>query len=339
MNKEANLQRMILDCDPGIGPGLDADDVLALLFAIASPELRLEGVTTVFGNVEVRRATDNALRTLEAAGRLDVPVAMGMGSPLSGRLHPRGEAEYEHHRKLLGPVDDTRVDSGRHALHASDFIISKVNEHPGEVAIVAVGSLTNVAMALLKEPSLKEKIRQIAIMGGAFAREPKFGRGNITPVAEYNIWNDPLAADIVFESGIPLTAVGLDVTNPAKGTVMYEDQLLGLVRQKSLLSAFLYDVCKTYIDTPKFNWAKKGCLLYDPLVVATLVDRSLVTTERSRVRVETVSELTRGQTVAFPTDDGTVDVCVEVNGAGFVELFVSRLQALVDRSVLTAARK
>ena len=185
-------------------------------------------------------------------------------------------------------------------------------------------------MALLKEPSIKAKIPRIAIMGGAFAREPQFGRGNITPVAEYNIWNDPLAADIVFESGIPITAVGLDVTNPAKGTVMYEEQLFGLVKQRNKLSAFLHDVCKTYIDTPKFNWAKKGCLLYDPLVVGTLVDRSLVTTERSRVRVETVSELTRGQTVAFPSDEGTVDVCVDVNGPGFVELFVSRLQALVD---------
>jgi inosine-uridine nucleoside N-ribohydrolase len=335
----ANVQRMILDCDPGIGPGLDADDVLALLFALASPELQLEGVTTVFGNVEVRRATENALRTLEAAGRLDVPVAMGMGGPLSGQLHPRSETEYEHHRSLLGPVDDARVDTGRHALHASDFIISKVNEYPGEVAIVAVGSLTNVAMALLKEPSLKAKIPQIAIMGGAFAREPQFGRGNITPVAEYNIWNDPLAADIVFESGIPLTAVGLDVTNPVKGTVMYEDQLLGLVKQKSSFSAFLHDVCKTYIETPKFNWAKKGCLLYDPLVVGTLVDRSLVTTERSRVRVETTSELTRGQTIAFPSANGTVDVCVDVKGAAFVELFVSRLQALVDRSVQAAPQK
>lgn len=324
--------RVILDCDPAIGPRLDADDVLAILFVLASPELKLEGITTTFGNIEVRRATENALRTLEAAGHSDIPVSMGMSVPLTGRLHPRAVEEYKKHLTSVGAIDDARVDSGKSPTHASDFIISKVMESPGEISLLAIGPLGNLAMAILKEPALKEKVRQITILGGAYGREATYGRGNITPVAEYNIWGDPLAADIVFTSGIPMTAVGLDICNPNKGTVLYEDQLLALIDKSTPFTAFLREVCDTYIKAPKFIWAKKGCMLYDIVAAATLVDRSLATYEKSTVRVETAGEFTAGQTIATPSDTGHVDLGVDVDGAAFVKLFVERIQSLVDAS-------
>ena len=134
-----------------------------------------------------------------------------------------------------------------------------------------------------------------------------------------------------------MTAIGLDLCNPAKGTVMYEDQLMTLVSKKSLFTTFLFDVCKNYIEAPKFNWAKKGCVLYDILAAATLVDRSLVTTEKSNVRVEIIGEFTSGQTIAYPSENGNVDVGVDVDGPRFVKLFLQRIQSLVDRSVDAAA--
>jgi purine nucleosidase len=333
----SGAKRIILDCDPAIGPGLDADDVLALLFVLASPELKLEGVTTTYGNVEAWRATENALRTLEAAQRLDVPVSMGMTMPLAGRLHDRAIQEFELHRSKVGPIDRERVRKGRSPQHASDFIVSKAMENPGEITVLAVGPLTNLAMAMLKEPELKSNLRQITILGGAFGREPQFGRGNITPVAEYNIWHDPLAADIVFTAGVPMTVVGLDLCNPNKNTVLYEDQLMSLVERKTPFTAFLREVCETYIKAPKFTWAKKGCVLYDILAAATLVDRSLIVTEKSNVRVETVGELAMGQTIASPSEQGNVDLGVDVDGPRFISLFVERIQKLVDRTDPEAA--
>lgn len=331
---QSQPQRIIIDCDPGIGPGLDADDALAILFALASPELEVEAVTTVFGNVEVRRATDNALRVLDAVGRPDVPVAQGMPVPLSGRLNRRSEEEFGAQVSRLKPIDEERL-ARRSDLHAVDLIVSKVNERPGEIALLAVGPLTNVAMAILKDQSLKEKIPQITIMGGAFGREPVFGRGNITPVAELNIWGDPLAAEIVFQSGIPITAAGLDVTNPNAGTVLYEDQLLSLLDgTESAFTTFLDELCRTYIEAPKFNWARKGCVLYDPVAAATLVDRSLVTTAKAVVHVETVGERAYGQTIDHADEDGNVDVCVAVDGEAFVGLFTERIASLIERAPL-----
>lgn len=329
----STTRRVILDTDPGIGPGLDADDLLAILFCAANPGLKLEGVTTVFGNIEVTRATDNALRTLEAAGHSDVPVAMGNSIPLSGRWSTRAAEEYAHQAEKLEPVDHERVAAGKHELHAVDFIIETVLASPGEISLIAVGPQTNVAMALLKEPSLKEKIRDITIMGGAFGREATFGRGNITPVAELNMWCDPLAASVVFESGVPLTAVGLDITNPAKGTVLYEDQLRSLVEEKSPFTEFLWNACKQYIDAPKFNWAKNGCVLYDPLAAAVAADPSLVTTERAIVHVETQGEHSNGQTIAHYDENGHVQVCVDVEGTRFIDVFVDTISSIARGAV------
>jgi purine nucleosidase len=329
-------QRIIIDCDPGIGPKLDADDGLAILFALASPELQVEAITTVFGNVSAPRAADNALRVLEAVGRTDIPVARGMETPLTGVLQAENVEDYAAQEERLKPIREEHAAEHLSSLHAVDLIVETVMNNPGEITILAVGPLTNVAMAILKEPALKSNVREIVIMGGAFGREPEFGRGNITPVAELNIWNDPLAAEIVFQSGIPVTAAGLDVTNPNKSTVLYEDQLLALLEGKdNQLVTFLDEMCRAYIAAPKFDWARKGCVLYDPVAAAALAVPSLVTTINARVRIGETGSVAEGQTVAFPDDNGIHRVCVDIDGKAFVQLFIDRITKLIDTTAAT----
>lgn len=332
-------ERVIFDTDPGIGAGLDADDPLALMLILASPELELVGVTPVFGNVEVNRATESALRVLEAARRTDIPIARGLSRAIDGTLHDASRAEYEKQASRIGAVDLERVEAERSREHAVDFIIRTVHEDPGNISIIAVGPLSNVAMALLKDPSLASKIKRVVIMGGAFGFEPNFGRGNVTPCAEYNIWHDPLAAKVVFESGVPLLAAGLDVTNPNKGTVLYEERLQGLVSAETEFSKFLHEICRNYIDAPRFNWTsgRRGCILYDPVAVAAAIDPTLVETRRFHVLIETSGQHAAGQTIvaARPDDptDGPIEVCVDVDGERFVDFFLERISALRDSTV------
>ena len=329
-------ERVIFDTDPGIGAGLDADDPLALMLILASPELELVGVTTVFGNVEIARATESALRVLEATGHSHIPVNMGMSRSIDGVLHAQSEVEYQKHRDNIGPVDHARVEAGRSDEHAVDFIVREVSENPGEITLIAVGPLSNLAMALLKRPQLAEEVRRIVIMGGAFGFEAEFGRGNVTPVAEYNVWHDPMAAKIVFESGIPLMAIGLDVTNPNVGTVLYEDRLNELIDVKTPFSEFLHLICRNYIDAPRFDWAteRRGCILYDPVAVAAAIDRSLVEIKRLPVLVETAGHYSAGQTMpVLRSDDDEahlIDICVDVDGERFIDMFVERIAALRD---------
>jgi len=326
---EAAPLPVIIDCDPGIGPGLDADDALALFVGLASPEFDVKAVTTVFGNVAVDRGTDNALRVLEAAGRTDIPVAQGMSIPLSGRLNDKERSDFAAQDVNLPPADATRL-ARRDPRHAVDLLIDTVMAAPGRVSIVAVGPLTNVAMAILKEPGFASAVKQMAILGGAFGYEPEFGRGNITPVAELNIWNDPLAAEIVFQSGIDIVVTNLDVSNPAKRTVLYEDQLGELLALKSSRFVdFLEMVTRTYIDSPKFTWARKGCILYDPTAIAALIRPELFTFKRADVRVQVGDGPAYGQTIAYPDSTGSTSVATDVDGPAFVEWFMTRMRSLI----------
>jgi purine nucleosidase len=323
-------QRVIIDCDPGIGPHLDADDGLAILYSLSSPELSVEAVTTVFGNVAVERGAQNAVRVLAAAGRADVPVAKGMDRPLTGHLQAENVADYRGQDESLPAIDPTLP--GVSGIHAVDLIIDTVRASPGEVAILAVGPLTNVAMAILKEPRMKEWVSRIVIMGGAFGRDARFGRGNVTPVAELNIWNDPRAAAIVFDSGIPVTATGLDVTNPNAGTVLYEPQLQGLLDlDDNRLSRFLSEMCRTYIEAPRFTWAENGCVLYDAVAAAALARPELATTEKGFVRVGEVGTVAEGQTVFYPDVDGNVTILTAFEGERFVDEFIARIGSLIHQ--------
>lgn len=326
-------RKIIIDCDPAIGvPGYDADDPLALALAIASEEVELIGITTVFGNVSNEITTRGAIKLVQELGHTEIPVARGMELPLCGE-HPGdvGRA-YREERGREGNIPLPPIEGNISPLHAVDFIISKVREFPGEVSILPIGPQTNVAMALIKDPSIRKDIREIIFMGGAMGFEPKYGRGNVTPVAELNIWHDPEAAQIVFSSGIPITMVGLDVTNPVKKTVMYESVIRKMASYNTRAAKFLYAVCDCYIKAPMFHGSGRepGCIMYDPLVVASFIDRSLVTTEKMKVAVELVGSHTRGQTVALyaPDEEKTMNVCVDVDGERAIEMMSERLLSL-----------
>src|SRR3989442_14843910 len=215
MTKETNtvgeVRRVIIDTDPGI------DDTMAIMLALASPELRVEGLTTVRGNVGVEQCARTALTILEIAGHADIPVAVGADKPLSRPYHGHGSTV--HGQDGLGetglsgarPVPDRR---------AVDFLISRITASPGELTLIALGPLTNLALAVSVDPRLPRRVREVIVMGGAVAT-----RGNATPVAEANINNDPEAARIVFHAGWPVTLVGLDVTHKVTMTPAYLQRL------------------------------------------------------------------------------------------------------------------
>jgi inosine-uridine nucleoside N-ribohydrolase len=193
------VKRLIIDTDPGV------DDAMAILFALQSPEIQLEALTTVFGNGGVKQTTANALRVLELAQRPDIPVVPGATTPL---LRPyRGQGYRVHGRDGLGDTNLPLPRTHAQARRAAEYLISRIMDEPGQLTLVAVGPLTNLALAVRLEADIAQNVQEVVIMGGA-ATVP----GNASPLAEANIHNDPEAAKIVFHAGWPLTMVGLDVT-------------------------------------------------------------------------------------------------------------------------------
>lgn len=323
-------RKVIIDCDPGIGiHGIDADDPLALSLAIASDTFDLVGVTTVFGNVSNDIATRGAIKVLQELERTDIPVARGMSVPVSG-VHP-GDVDraYREERGTEGAIPLPPIEGNISELNAVDFIINTVKKYPGEIDIILLGPQTNLAMALLKEPSIAKSIGEIVFMGGAMGYEVTYGRGNVTTVAELNIWHDPLAAQIVFTSGIPITMVGLDVTNPAKKTVMYEDTILKMKDSTKRSGKFLYEVCKVYFESPMFHKGA-GCIMYDPMAVAAYIDRNLVRTKPMKVVVELNGTHTTGQTLCLyaPESEKLMNVCVDVDGESAIAYMTEKLLSL-----------
>jgi len=310
------LRNVIIDTDPGV------DDALALILALSSPELRIEAVTTVVGNVSQEKAHLNALKILEFLGVSDVPVARGATEPL------RKKARYStmiHGQTGLGeavlPEPSLRTDE-RSAL---ELILEKVEELGNQLGLIALGPLTNIASAIVTEPGLVKEGAELVVMGGAFNVTP-YGHGNVTPVAEFNIWHDPDAAKVVFNSGMKVTAVGLDVTthpaNRISKTRFEEIEKLGTRR-----SRLVADLCRSMVQ------CYGGMSLHDPLTVAAALDPSLVETRRFIVDVETMGEVTLGQTVADRRDprriqsrgEPNVDVCVSADHVRFFKLFMDRV--------------
>ena len=205
-------KRVIFDTDPGV------DDAIALLFLLRSPELQLEAVTTVFGNVDVEQTTRNALIILDVAGRPDVPVARGADRPLLRERGLRGATV--HGDNGLGGIELPSPSTAPIARRAAELIVEHIMAAPGEISLVAVGTLTNVALAVRLEPLIAENVRELIIMGGATTVD-----GNATRVAEANIAHDPEAAWIVFHAGFPVTMVGLDVTQQVLVTPEYLEEL------------------------------------------------------------------------------------------------------------------
>jgi inosine-uridine nucleoside N-ribohydrolase len=311
---------MILDVDTGI------DDALALALAVRHPGIRLEAVLTVAGNVGVDLTTRNTLTVLDWLGATHVPVAAGADAPLRGPLR---EASEWHGADGLGGAALPRT--RRTALDdAVGYLIERVLAEPGELTLVCVAPLTNLALAVQRVPEVVGAVREVVLMGGA-ARAP----GNSTPVAEFNIYADPEAADIVFRQSWPLTMVGLDVTSRVLLTHGDRDALPGDHSPEEVL---VREVTRRHFD----GLGVDAIALHDPLAVAVAVERDLVSVVETEAAVETRGEHTRGQTVVdlrankrqSPLAMPTRGVCVDVNVARARRLFFTSLGLDVPDSVV-----
>jgi purine nucleosidase len=303
MNTET--KPVLLDVDPGI------DDALAILLALSSPKIQVEAVTVVAGNVDVDQGLTNALKVLELARRAEIPVARGAEAPLRGKLHM---ARHVHGKNGLGDVDLPEPVTKPHPDNAVDLIAAKAEEHAGRLTLIPVGPLTNIATALTAHPHLGSKIKEIVLMGGSFSG------GNITAAAEFNIYNDPEAADIVLRSGVPTVMVTLDVT---RKTVLHPSHLNGIARGANPLSRLVLDLNEFAIRTRN----KSGILLHDPLAVGVAIDRSFVKTKPSFVEVVTDGE-SRGATIASQELEPNAEICTDVDADRFVRFFVKMLGGL-----------
>lgn len=303
---------VVLDVDTGI------DDAWALYYALTSPTLEVLGITTGFGNAEVEVTTRNTLLMVDLLGR-DVPVYAGAARPL---LRPwMGPVPEYHGDNGLGNVSLPEPKSHARSRDASAYLRDVIRERPGQVTLITVARLTNLARALLYDPDLAALIPRVVMMGGA-----AFVPGNITATAEANIWGDPEAADIVFQSGIPITMIGLDVTMQARLT---QDDL-NLWSHSDPHATLLKRATAFYIRAYERDDAtiRGWCPIHDPLAVAVAEDPTLVTTVRYPVRVETRGHLTDGMTVVDgrrPDSAQGADVAVAVDADRFLTQFRARL--------------
>ena len=272
-------KRVIIDSDPG------TDDALAILLALNSPELKVEAITAVPGNVVAKQSLENALKLVSLADRCDIPVAAGAQHALMQKTYT---ALYWHGKNGLAdialPESKCKVDS----RFAPDLIIELVHKYPHEITLIPIGPLTNVALAVSKDPSMVELVKDIVIMGGSISG------GNVNGAAEANIFGDPEAAQIVFDAGWVVTMVGSDV---GERTLMTRKHLAALEAAHGPENDVATKIARFYIERSEKNgW--EGAAMYDPLAVATVIDPSLVTLKDMHVDVETRGEFTRGETVA-----------------------------------------
>jgi inosine-uridine nucleoside N-ribohydrolase len=304
---------VLIDCDPG------HDDAIALLLALASPELELLGVTTVHGNQTLEKTTANALRVLELAGRTDVPVAAGAERPLVGE--PAVAADVHGESGLDGP-DLPPATTAPVAAHAVDFLAERLMAAPERVTLIPTGPLTNVALLLARHPRAAERIERIVLMGGAIAE------GNVTPAAEFNVWVDPEAAARVFDSGLDVTMVGLDVTHRALLTPTHASEL----RRAGRIGAFVADLHGFYARFHADIYGWDGAPVHDAVAVAHVIRGDLVHTEWRNVEIDCGSELCRGRTVVdLWRRTGRIEnawVGVDIDAERFLGLLVERLARL-----------
>lgn len=268
---------VLIDCDPGI------DDAVALFIAFKADNLDIRAITSVSGNVGIDKTTNNALKLIEYAGA-DVKVARGASRPINREPFT---AEFVHGKTGLGNMIIPEAKGSLFHKNAYDTIYEEAVKCDGKLHIIALGPLTNIALTLMKYPDIKTKISHITLMGGSA------GLGNDTPAAEFNIYADPEAAKIVFESGIEITMVGLDVTHKA---LAMEEDLKEIISYNNGPSDFTGRCMLSYLEFVK-KYGFKGALLHDPSAVAAVIDESLIKTQYLHVDVETRGEFTSGKTV------------------------------------------
>ena len=298
---------ILIDCDPG------HDDAIAILLALASPEVELVGITTVFGNQTLEKTTTNALRVLELAGRPDVPVAAGADRPLR---RPLAVADHVHGESGLdGPVlPPPRAEPRRE--HAVDFLAERIA--PG-VVLVPTGPLTNVALLLDRHPEARPD--RIVLMGGAI------GPGNITPSAEFNVWADPDAAARVFSSGLDVTMVGLDVTHRA----LFDSARAERLRAAGRVGRTVAELLDFYGRFHRERYGWDGSPIHDAVAVAHVVRPGLLELVERRVSVVTVPDEARGATVVeslAPGEAPPAHVAVDIEAERFLDLLEQRIAAL-----------
>lgn len=309
-------RKIIIDTDPG------QDDAIAILLALASPELEVVGITAVAGNVPLRLTEKNARKICELAGRPDVRVFAGAERPL---LRRSVTAEHVHGKTGLdGPIlpEPTMPLQEQHAV---DFIIETLmKEESGTITLCPLGPLTNIALALIQEPRIAPRIKEIVLMGGGF-----FEGGNMTPAAEFNIYVDPHAADVVFRSGAPIVVMPLDVTHKALTTAARIEAFRSLGTRVGDAAAALLEFFERF-DEEKYG--TDGGPLHDPCVIAYLLRPELFTGRHCNVEVEISSELTMGMTVVdwWGVTDRPKNAMVmrDIDADGFFTLLTDRLARL-----------
>ena len=321
------MKRILIDTDPGI------DDAAAILMALASPELEVVALTTIFGNSSVEVCTANARRVLVAAGRSDVPVYMGAGKPL---LRPANEgwASHIHGGDGLGGVvgaSGPAVAAGGEPVeplasnapdkHAALAIIENVMAAPGEITVLALGRMTNLALAISLEPGLAGAVREVVVMGGAVTVP-----GNVSGVATANLHEDPEAAAIVYRSGASIVQVGLDVCNRVTVNPSQLEDIAGAGSPATrLLSEATGHLREAYIRTGRIG-PEDGVRYNDMPAVGYVIDPGLFTARPAYVEIEIHSELTKGQTVAdWNAAEPNARICLEVDAEALAAMFTERL--------------
>ena len=303
------MHKVVWDMDPGI------DDALALILALKSPEIRIAGITTVAGNASVETVSTNVLRVLEYLGITNIPVAIGATNPLNRLLE---DALSYHGPDALGNCKLPSPKLPLHQLKAWDFLVQSVLDAPGEITLVATGPLTNVAYGFELQPKLPGLLARLVLMGGAYSLTP-YGKGNCTPFAEFNIWQDPEAAHMVFNSGVEIFAVGLDVTmDPA---ACMNKQHLEQIKTSNTLTACLTAQLVEY--EVKYHGC---CRMHDPLALAMLLNDALLDFTLAKVEVVKGDNWDRGVTRILPSGSfQSIHIASAVDGPRFLKLFLSRI--------------
>ncbi|MGA8439116.1 MAG: nucleoside hydrolase [Candidatus Sulfotelmatobacter sp.] len=320
-------KRVIIDTDPG------TDDAMAIILALNSPELKVEALTVVPGNVDGRQGLENALKIVSLAGRCEVIVAGGAQHPLNQKLIT---AQFWHGKNGLANVELPAAKCKADPRFGPDLIIEMVHKYPHEITLIPVGPLTNIALAVSKDPSIASLVKDIVIMGGSITG------GNVNGAAEANIYNDPEAAAIVFHAGWMVTMVGSDV---GERTLITRKYLAELQSSHGPQSDFIAKIAEFYLNRSEKS-GYSGAAMYDPLAVGIALDPTLGTLKEMHVDVETKGEFTRGETVAnrMGSDENNVlhgdhyeiegvielkpnaRVCLASDADRFLQLFVSRIR-------------
>ena len=311
-------QRLIIDTDPGI------DDALAILLALAEDSIQLEGLSIVHGNCSTPQGTANALSILELAGAEDIPVYSGFERPL---VRDPLFAPETHGNTGLGYASLPLAKTAPRTEHAVDFIIKKILSAPGEITLVAVGPLTNVAAAIRLEPGIINAVKQVIVMGGAIQHS-----GNTTPLAEFNVYADPHAAHMVFHAGMPLRLVPLDVTYQCILTGQDVDQLQTI---HSPISEFIADATRFYMEFHDSYQGVKGCVINDPLALALVFQENLCEYQALYVDVDLSMGVSTGNTFAdfynMKDKPPNMEVALKVRARDFITLYLKKIQQMIER--------